>query len=79
MKLVIGCDHGAVELKDSVKEVIAKEFPDIEVNDVGTFGTASVDYPDIAEKVCAEITSGAAEKGIVLCGTGLASALPATR
>ena len=71
MKLVIGCDHGAVELKDSVKEVIAKEFPDIEVNDVGTFGTASVDYPDIAEKVCAEITSGAAEKGIVLCGTGL--------
>ena len=71
MKLVIGCDHGAVELKDSVKEVIAKEFPDIEVNDVGTFGTASVDYPDIAEKVCAEITSGAAEKGIVLCGTCL--------
>lgn len=70
MKLVIGCDHGAVELKDSVKEVL-KEYPDIEVNDVGTFGTASVDYPDIAEKVCAEINSGRAERGIVLCGTGI--------
>lgn len=70
MNLVIGCDHGAVELKDAVKEVL-KEYPDIEVNDVGTFGTASVDYPDIAEKVCAEINSGRAERGIVLCGTGI--------
>ena len=52
MKLVIGCDHGAVELKDSVKAVISQEFPDIELNDVGTFSGESVDYPDIAEKVC---------------------------
>lgn len=71
MKLVIGCDHGAVELKESVKEVIKAEFPDIEVMDVGTHGNQAVDYPDIAEKVCAEITSGRCEKGIVLCGTGL--------
>lgn len=71
MKLVIGCDHGAVELKESVKEVIKAEFPDIEVLDVGTHGNQAVDYPDIAEKVCDEITSGRCEKGIVLCGTGL--------
>ena len=71
MKLVIGCDHGAVELKDSVKAVISQEFPDIELNDVGTFSGESVDYPDIAEKVCAEIISGRSDRGIVLCGTGI--------
>ena len=70
MKITIGSDHGAVELKDEVKKVLA-EFPDIEVKDVGTFGTEAVDYPDIAEKVCADVTSGAADRGIVLCGTGL--------
>ena len=70
MKITIGSDHGAVNLKEEVKKVLA-EFPEIEVKDVGTFGTDSVDYPDIAEKVCADVTSGAADRGIVLCGTGL--------
>lgn len=70
MKITIGSDHGAVALKDEVKLVL-KEFPDIEVKDVGTFGTDSVDYPDIAEKVCADVVSGEADRGIVLCGTGL--------
>lgn len=70
MKITIGSDHGAVELKDEVKKVLA-EFPDIEVKDVGTFGTTSVDYPDIAEKVCADVVSGEADRGIVLCGTGI--------
>ena len=70
MKITIGSDHGAVELKEEVKKVLA-EFPEAEVSDVGTFGTTSVDYPDIAEKVCAEITSGRSERGIVLCGTGI--------
>ena len=70
MKITIGSDHGAVALKDEVKNVL-KEFPDIEVNDVGTFGTESVDYPDIAEKVCGDVVSGKADRGIVLCGTGI--------
>jgi len=38
---------------------------------VGTFGTDSVDYPDIAEKVCGDVVSGKADRGIVLCGTGI--------
>ena len=70
MKITIGSDHGAVALKEEVKMVL-KELGDIEVKDVGTFGTDSVDYPDIAEKVCADVTSGAADRGIVLCGTGI--------
>ena len=78
MKIVIGSDHGAVALKDEVKMVL-KEFGDIEIKDVGTFGTESVDYPDIAEKVCAEVVSGAADRGIVLCGTGIGISIAANK
>ena len=63
MKITIGSDHGAVALKDEVKMVLA-EYGDIEVTDVGTFGTTSVDYPDIAEKICADVTSGKSDRGI---------------
>ncbi len=77
MKITIGSDHGAVELKDSVKKVLA-EF-DVEINDVGTFGNDAVDYPDIAEKVCAEVASGNSERGIVLCGTGIGISIAANK
>jgi len=78
MKITIGCDHGALELKEEVKKVLA-EFKDIEVRDVGTFTTDSVDYPDIAEKVCGHVTSGAADRGIVLCGTGIGISIAANK
>ena len=78
MKITIGSDHGAVELKEEVKKVLA-EFPDIEVKDVGTFGTESVDYPDIAEKVCADVVSGESDRGIVLCGTGIGISIAANK
>ena len=78
MKITIGSDHGAVELKEEVKNVLA-EFEGVEVKDVGTFTTDSVDYPDIAEKVCADIVSGESERGIVLCGTGLGISISANK
>ena len=78
MKITIGSDHGAVELKEEVKKVLV-ECKDIEVRDVGTFTTDSVDYPDIAEKVCADVTSGAADRGIVLCGTGIGISIAANK
>ena len=78
MKIVIGCDHGALALKEEVKKVLA-EYPDVEVNDVGTYTEDSVDYPDIAEKVCEEITSGRSERGIVLCGTGIGISIAANK
>ena len=77
MKITIGSDHGAVELKDAVKKVLA-EF-DVEINDVGTFGNDAVDYPDIAAKVCAEVVSGNSERGIVLCGTGIGISIAANK
>lgn len=78
MKITIGSDHGAVELKEEVKMVL-HEFEDVRVTDVGTFGTESVDYPDIAEKVCADVVSGKADRGIVLCGTGVGISIAANK
>ena len=77
MKVTIGSDHGAVELKDFVKKILAEL--QIEVNDIGTFGSDSVDYPDIAEKVCAEVVGGKSERGIVLCGTGIGISIAANK
>ncbi len=78
MKITIGSDHGAVELKEEVKMVL-HEFEDVRVTDVGTFGTESVDYPDIAEKVCVDVVSGKADRGIVLCGTGIGISIAANK
>ena len=78
MKITIGSDHGAVELKEEVKMVL-HEFEDVRVTDVGTFGTESVDYPDIAEKVCADVVSGKADRGIVLCGTWIGISIAANK
>lgn len=78
MKITIGSDHGAVELKETIKQVLA-ELDGIECKDVGTFTTESVDYPDIAEKVCADVVSGRADRGIVLCGTGIGISMAANK
>ena len=78
MNITIGSDHGAVDLKEEVKMVL-HEFGDVHVKDVGTFGRESVDYPDIAEKVCADVVSGKADRGIVLCGTGLGISIAANK
>ena len=78
MKIVIGCDHGALELKKEGLKVLA-EFKCIETEDVGNFDTESVDYPDIAEKVCGKITKGEADRGIVLCGTGIGISIAANK
>ena len=77
MKITIGSDHAATALKDEVKKVLA-EF-NAEIKDVGTFGTESVDYPDIAEKVCADVVSGESERGIVICGTGIGISIAANK
>ena len=77
MKITNGSDHAATELKEEVKKVLA-EF-DAEIKDVGTFGTESVDYPDIAEKVCADVVSGKSERGIVICGTGIGISIAANK
>ena len=78
MNIVVGSDHGAVDLKEEVKLVL-KEFPDIKVVDVGTFSHDPVDYPDIAKMVCEKIISGDYERGVVLCGTGIGISISANK
>ena len=77
MKIAIGCDHGALALKASVKKVLSALG--MESDDLGTFTEESVDYPDIAEKVCEAITTGQADRGVVLCGTGIGISIAANK
>ena len=77
MKVTIGSDHGAVNLKEEIKKVLTEMK--IEIDDVGTFGNEAVDYPDIAEKVADSVVSGRADKGIVLCGTGIGISIAANK
>lgn len=75
--IVMGSDHGAYELKSVLKEHL--EAQGKEVNDLGVYDATSVDYPDIAEKVCAEVKSGIYEFGILLCGTGIGISIAANK
>ena len=77
MKITIGCDHGALTLKESVKKVLSELGA--EIDDVGTYTEDSVDYPDVAQKVCEKVVSGEAERGVVLCGTGIGISIAANK
>lgn len=77
MKIVIGCDHGGFEHKNAIVEHL--ESKGHEVVDCGIYENKSVDYPDIAVKVCEQITSGNCERGILVCGTGIGMSLAANK
>ena len=68
MKVAIGCDHAGLTLKNAVIEHLKQRG--FEINDCGTYDSASCHYPVFAQKVAEAVTSGAAEKGILVCGTG---------
>lgn len=74
--LAIGCDHGGYALKCEVIKHLTERG--IEFSDYGC-GGETVDYPDIAEKVCAEIAGGRAERGILICGTGIGMSMAANK
>lgn len=75
--IVIGCDHGGFELKQELIKYL--ESIGKEVSDCGTYDTASVDYPDIAEKTCKEYLKGGYEFGILICGTGIGISMAANK
>ena len=77
MKVAIGSDHGAVHLKEELKNLM--EEMGIAYEDVGTHSEASVDYPDIAVEVAKRVTRGEAQRGIVLCGTGIGISIAANK
>ncbi len=73
MKLVIGSDHAGFPMKGPLLSVL-KSWG-YEVKDCGCFSTEPVDFPDIARLVCAEIKSGRAGRGILVCGTGIGATI----
>ena len=77
MKVVIACDHGGFELKEIVKDhLIEKGYS---VMDIGTYNTDSVDYPDYGKKAGEIVASSEADRGIVICGTGIGISLAANK
>ena len=77
MKIAIGADHAGYRLKGDIIAVIQELG--FEAVDFGCDGPDSVDYPDFAEKVCEQVVSGEAEKGILICGTGIGMSIAANK
>ncbi len=75
--IVVGADHAAFGLKEYVKKILQEGGYTVE--DVGTYGRESVDYPDFAEKVAVAVTGGRNRKGIIGCGTGIGAAIAANK
>lgn len=77
MRLVVGSDHAGFALKGELLPYL-RELGH-EVDDVGSYDPAPVDFPDIARKVAAAIVSGKAERGLMVCGTGVGAAIGANK
>ena len=69
MKIALGCDHAAYELKEAIKEKMTNEGH--EIIDCGCDSTESVDYPKYGHAVGRAVASGEAERGIAVCGSGI--------
>ena len=77
MKIAIGCDHGGISLKAEIVPLLQEMGH--AVDDKGCFSTESVDYPDFAKAVCAQVQNGSCERGILICGTGVGMSMAANR
>ena len=77
MRIAIGCDHRGFNAKQEViKQLSAASHT---YQDVGTYGTDSVDYPDFARKVGEAVASGSADLGILICDTGIGMSIAANK
>ncbi len=77
MKIALGADHAGFELKEKIKKFL--QDAGHEVLDLGCHSTASVDYPVYGAKVAKAVLQGEAERGILVCGTGLGMSMVANR
>jgi ribose 5-phosphate isomerase B len=77
MRIAVGTDHRGFEIRAKVIELV--ERLGHEVEDLGTFSSGAVDYPDIAVAVCTKVINGEADRGILVCGTGLGMCIAANK
>jgi ribose 5-phosphate isomerase B len=77
MKIAVAADHGGFPLKASLVEMLRAAGHT--VTDLGTHDTQSVDYPDFAEAVGRAVQNSQAERGIILCGSGVGACVAANK
>ena len=77
MKIAIACDHGALELKNSIIQHLTKQGYDVQ--DFGTHTLDSCDYPDYASQAAKAVADGTCDRGIVLCTTGIGMSISANK
>lgn len=79
IKIALGSDHGGAALKKAAKDIISKEFADLEFVDMGGAEGVSSDYPDMALSVAEKVRSGEFKYGVLFCGTGQGMAIAANK
>ena len=77
MKIAIACDHGALDLKNTVADHLGKLGH--QVTDFGTYTLDSCDYPDYAAQAARAVAEGLCDRGIVLCTTGIGVSIVANK
>lgn len=77
MKIAIASDHGGNQLRKEIMQLLSEQG--IEYTDFGPETDESVDYPDYASVVCTEVINGNAERGILICGTGIGMSIAANK
>jgi ribose 5-phosphate isomerase B len=77
MIIALGVDHGGFPLKKTVSEII--KAANHEVLDLGTFDETPVDYPDYAKSVAEAMVNGQAQRGILICGSGVGACVAANK
>ncbi len=77
MRVALGADHGGVALKETLAVYLAELGH--AVLDVGTYGSDPVDYPDYAAAVGCAVVEGQAERGVLLCGSGVGASVAANK
>lgn len=77
MKIAVGCDHGALALKNKIVEHLKER--NFQVEDFGTHTTDSCDYPDFAAAAAQAVADGRCDRGIVLCTTGIGVSITANK
>ena len=76
-KIIIGCDHGGLNLKNAV--IAHLQAAGVSVEDVGTYTADSCNYPEYADRVCRRIQDGTYTLGILICGTGIGISMAANK
>ena len=76
MKIAIGCDHAAFEIKEKIKKHLSNNF---EIFDLGTKSNQSVDYPEFGHAVGKYVANNLVDKGIVICGSGIGISIAANK